>query len=203
MEKVKNMQPLSIYMESNPNPNSMKYVVNYDIVPADHTFDYPDVQSAINSPLALELFNFPFVDRVFFMNNFVTITKREDIEWFEIQNQLRDFLYGYLQENKPVVVNTEAAGPSTSQEPVGEEPNKPSTELEQKIITILDEYVKPAVEMDGGAITFDSFDNGILKLQLQGSCSGCPSSMVTLKSGIENLMKRMVPEVETVEAVEA
>lgn len=195
------MKAVSVYMESNPNPNSMKFVVNFDIVPAGDSFDFPDKNAASNAPLAIALFDqFDFVERVFFMNNFVTITKTDEAEWFDIQNSLRDFISGYLREDQPVLDGdaVESLEPTSENEPMEE-----FSELEIKIRSVLEEYVKPAVEMDGGAITYDSFNEGTLKVQLQGSCSGCPSSMVTLKSGIENLMKRMVPEVQSVEAVEA
>ena len=191
------MKAVSVYMESNPNPNSLKFVVNFDIAPQGESFDYPDLKSASNAPLAQALFKeFDFVERVFFMSNFVTITKQSDTEWFDVQNLIRDFISQYLRDEKPVL-----EGEVVSQ---AEEVDRDEQvdELELKIRAVLDEYVKPAVEMDGGAITYDSFDEGTLKVQLQGSCSGCPSSMVTLKSGIENLMKRMVPEVQTVEAIE-
>ena len=185
-------------MESNPNPNSLKFVVNFDIAPQGDSFDYPDIESAKNAPLAQAIFNeFDFVERVFIMNNFVTVTKQNEIEWFDVQNQIRDFISQYLREEKPVF-----DGEVISELKEADKAVEEVDELESKIRTVLDEYVKPAVEMDGGAITYDSFNEGTLKVQLQGSCSGCPSSMVTLKSGIENLMKRMVPEVQTVEAIE-
>lgn len=180
-----------IYTESNPNPNSMKFVANYMLVQEGDTFDFPDAQSAETSPLALEIFKFSFVRRVFIAANFVTITKDKGIEWFEISDILRTFIKHYLESDKPVIRgNTES--PQAYSENDSEEI--------RKIKEILDEYVRPAVEQDGGAIHFRSFEEGIVKVQLQGSCSGCPSSTVTLKAGIENLLKRMVPEVKEVVA---
>jgi Fe-S cluster biogenesis protein NfuA len=183
---------IHIYLESNPNPKSLKFVVNEMLVPDGLSFDFPDADSAQEvSPLATELFSFPFVDRVFFASNFVTITRKDDVEWLEIQNTLKDFIKKYLESGKFIIEVKE------EELPAGEE-----TETVQKIKTILDEYIRPAVEQDGGAITYHSFIDGIVKVRLQGSCSGCPSSMITLKAGIENLFTRMMPgEVRAVEAL--
>jgi len=181
-----------IYLESNPNPNSLKFVVNEMLIPESLSFDFPDVESTSISPLAKELFSFPFVDRVFFAGNFVTITKKTDVEWLEIQSTLKDFLKKYLEAGK-LVIDVQDEEPL----PVEEE-----TEAIKKIKTILDEYIRPAVEQDGGAITYHSFTDGVVKVKLQGSCSGCPSSTITLKAGIENLFTRMMPgEVKSVEAL--
>ena len=182
---------VNLYLEANPNPNSLKFVANYAIVEPGSSHDFPNPKSAEHAPLALELFQFPFVERVFYMSNFITITKGEEFEWSAIQDELKGFITQWLTEEKPVLISRESASDVNSDDP----------EIVVKIKEILDDYVKPAVEQDGGAITFHSFDSGVVKLMLQGSCSGCPSSTVTLKTGIENLMKRMIPEVETVEAV--
>ena len=183
---------ISIYLESNPNPNSLKFVVNEMLVPEGMSFDFPDPSSAKDAPLAQELFMYPFVDRVFYMSNFITVTKKEDVEWLEIQSTLRDHIQKFLESGKLILDVT-----SPSDKPVEEE-----TETIKKIKNILDEYIRPAVEQDGGAITYHSFQEGIVTVTLQGSCSGCPSSTVTLKAGIENLFKRMMPdEVKGVEAL--
>ena len=183
---------IHIYLESNPNPNSLKFVVNEMLIPEGLSFDFPDAESAENAPLAKELFAYPFVDRVFYMSNFITVTKKEDVEWLEIQGKLKDHIKNFLESGKYII---EIHEPEAA--PAGEE-----TETVKKIKTILEEYIRPAVEQDGGAITFHSFQDGIVKVRLQGSCSGCPSSMVTLKAGIENLFKRMMPdEVYAVEAL--
>jgi Fe-S cluster biogenesis protein NfuA len=182
---------IHIYLESNPNPNSLKFVVNEMLVPDGLSFDFPNAESTANAPLAKELFQYPFVDRVFYMSNFITVTKKEDVEWLEIQAKIKDHIKNFLESGRFIIeVNNDEVA-------VGEE-----TEIVKKIKTILDEYIRPAVEQDGGAITFHSFTEGIVKVRLQGSCSGCPSSMVTLKAGIENLFKRMMPdEVYAVEAL--
>lgn len=180
---------IHLYLEANPNPNSMKFVVNFMLVPEGESFDFPDAASAGNSPLASALFAFNGVERVFFMSNFITITKSEKVEWDEIRDNLKTFIKEYLEADKPLF----------SEDPLQQEETSDSEEV-MKIKSILDEYIKPAVEQDGGAIVFDSFEDGVVKVQLQGSCSGCPSSTITLKAGIENLLKSMMPEVQSVEA---
>jgi NFU1 iron-sulfur cluster scaffold homolog, mitochondrial len=183
---------IHIYLESNPNPNSLKFVVNEMLIPEGMSFDFPDAESAENAPLAKELFNYAFVDRVFYMSNFVTVTKKGDVEWLEIQQTLKEHIKTFLESGKYIIEVNEPEEVSTGEE----------TETVKKIKTILDDYIRPAVEQDGGAITYHSFIDGIVKVRLQGSCSGCPSSMVTLKAGIENLFKRMMPdEVYGVEAL--
>lgn len=183
---------IHIYLESNPNPNSLKFVVNEMLIPDGLSFDFPDEESTVNAPLAKELFAYPFVDRVFYMSNFITVTKKEDVEWLEIQSGLKEHIKNFLESGRFIIEVDESEA-----EPVTEE-----TDTVKKIKTILEEYIRPAVEQDGGAITFHSFREGIVKVRLQGSCSGCPSSMVTLKAGIENLFKRMMPdEVQAVEAL--
>jgi NFU1 iron-sulfur cluster scaffold homolog, mitochondrial len=184
---------IHIYLESNPNPNSLKFVVNEILIPEGLSFDFPDAESTSISPLAKELFSFPFVDRVFFAGNFVTVTKKEDVDWIEIQNLIKDYIKKYLEAGKLVIEIKDEADSL----PVEEE-----TDSIRKIKTILEEYIRPAVEQDGGAITYHSFQDGVVKVKLQGSCSGCPSSMITLKAGIENLFTRMMPdEVKSVEAL--
>jgi Fe-S cluster biogenesis protein NfuA len=183
---------IHIYLESNPNPNSLKFVVNEMLVPEGLSYDFPDAASAANAPLAQELFEYPFVDRVFYASNFVTVTKKGDVEWLEIQNTIKNHILKFLEMGKFIIDVQEESPVSTEDE----------TETVKKIKTILEEYIRPAVEQDGGAITYHSFNNGIVKVKLQGSCSGCPSSMVTLKAGIENLFQRMMPgEVNSVEAL--
>lgn len=181
-----------IYLESNPNPNSLKFVVNEMLVPEGISFDFPDAESTSDAPLAKELFQYPFVDRVFYMSNFITVTKKGDVEWLEIQGTIKEHIKKFLESGKFIIEVREPETASTEEE----------TETVKKIKTILEEYIRPAVEQDGGAITYHSFNEGIVKVKLQGSCSGCPSSMVTLKAGIENLFQRMMPgEVKSVEAL--
>ena len=163
------VKPISIYLESNPNPNSLKFVVNEVLVPDGMSFDFPTPDSAKDAPLAQELFMYPFVDRVFYMSNFITVTKKEDVEWLEVQSTLRDHIQKFLESGRLILDSKESAISAPQEE----------TETIKKIKTILDEYIRPAVEQDGGAITFHSFQEGIVTVNLQGSCSGCPSSTIT------------------------
>lgn len=183
------LKNVNIYLESNPNPNSLKFVANFMLVPDGETFDFPSIESAGSSPLALGLFEFQYVERVFIMNNFVTITKNESSEWHEIRNELKQYILNYLEQGKPVL------DPGNIPEEGSNDP-----ELVLRIKNVLEEYVKPAVEQDGGAIVFQSYEEGTVKVALQGSCSGCPSSTITLKAGIENILTTMIPEVKRVEA---
>jgi len=182
---------IEIYTEYTPNPESLKFVSNKMLLP-NNSVDFREKESVKNAPLAEALFNqFGFVKGVFISNNFVTLTKGDaQLEWIEVVPEVKQFLKQYLSEEKPVVniVETKAA------EAVN------GNELENKIINVLDTYVRPAVEMDGGNIRFKSYNEGIVTVMMQGSCSGCPSSTLTLKSGIEGLLKRMVPEVKEVVA---
>lgn len=192
-EKLYN-RDVHIYLEANPNPNSLKFVVNFMLVDEGESHDFPDAASAEKAPLARALFDFEEVERVFYMNNFVTVTKKEDVEWVAIQDKIKQFIKEYLEAEKPLLLE----GAVKSNAEVSEE----DSEQVKQIKNVLEEYVKPAVEQDGGAITFQDYQDGIVKVQLQGSCSGCPSSMVTLKAGIENLFQKLIPEVKGVEAEE-
>lgn len=185
---------INVYQESNPNPNSLKFVLNFNIL--EHVqIEYTDIQSASNSPLAVALFEqFGFVQNVFMSSNFITLTKDDATEWFEVQSHIRDFIKNWFMEEKPVFLE------AVKNDIVDSAPQEEDSEVVARIKTVLEDYVKPAVEQDGGAINFHSFDEGIVKVLLQGACSGCPSSTLTLKSGIENLLTRMVPEVKEVVA---
>ena len=183
---------IHLYLEANPNPNSLKFVANLMLVPEGESYDFPDVESARNAPLAQELFGFPHVKRVFYMSNFITVTKSDEVEWLEIQGTIKQHIQAYLEAEKPLLVNEHWEQ--------GNVIDENDSETVRKIKGILDEYIRPAVEQDGGAISFHSFHDGVVKVLLQGSCSGCPSSTVTLKAGIENLLKTMLPEVKEVEA---
>ena len=183
---------LSIYTEATPNPDSLKFVLNKMLL-TGQSADFDRGQDVSGSPLAEGIFEaFPFAKGVFIMNNFVTVRKDADTEWFEVKSQVSDFIRQWVTDDKEVV----AALP----EPEVLASDGDDDGIEQKIREMLDKYVKPAVEMDGGAIQFKSFDQGVVTLMMQGACSGCPSSTVTLKSGIEGLLKRMVPEVTEVVA---
>ena len=186
------MNNINIYLEANPNPNSLKFVTDRMLVDDGVIKDYPDKESAKDSPLAKALFDFDYIDRVFIMSNFVTITKNNQVHWDAIKLELRNFIKKYLEEGNKVIEITNTKKKSSI----------PENEIDKKIMEVLDEYIKPAVEQDGGAIQFESFNKGTVKVSLQGACSGCPSSMITLKSGIEKLLKRFIPEVNEVVAEE-
>ena len=187
---------ISIYTEMTPNPETMKFVANKLLYPGK-SIDFPDIESANPSPLAIELFGFPFVKAVFVASNFVTITRTPEADWEDIKPSIRQFLKEFLEEGKTVINEDEV---------VHTEKNNNNIVLSEdgdvvkRIKELLENYVKPAVEMDGGAIQFKNFDDGVVTLMLQGCCSGCPSSMITLKAGIEQMMKRMIPEVTEVVA---
>ncbi|HEY4109683.1 NifU family protein [Puia sp.] len=186
---------ISIYTEMTPNPETMKFVANKLLYPGK-IIDFPDVESARPSPLAIELFGFPFIKSVFIASNFVTLTKTTDTDWDDVIPAIRQFLKEYLEEGKSVVNEDEVV--ITKSE--GNTIDADDDDVVKRIKELLENYVKPAVEMDGGAIQFKSYNEGVVNLMLQGSCSGCPSSMITLKAGIESMMKRMIPEVKEVVA---
>jgi len=181
---------LDVYSESTPNPETLKFVFNRMILP-EQTADFPTRESADNSPLAKNLFEFNFVNGVFIMNNFVTITRTPGTEWNDIVPIVREFLKSYIAAGEPVLI-----------EPIQEvikdfgDDNITVAQIKE----ILDTYIKPAVEMDGGQISFRDFENGIVTVELRGSCSGCPSSTITLKRGIEGMLTKMVPAVKEVVA---
>ena len=175
---------INVYTESTPNPATMKFIVNKLLV--NGSVDYATKESAEKSPFAKELYKFSFVNGVFFASNFVTVTKTEGINWEDVEPILKEFVKG--------AVESELAVQLVEQEDVSFD----GSDTEVKIQQILHDYVRPAVEQDGGAITYKSFEEGVVTVELRGSCSGCPSSTITLKAGIENLLKRMVPEVTEV-----
>jgi len=184
---------VSIYTEMTPNPETMKFVANKLLYPGK-SIDFPEESSAGPSPLAKELFAFPFIRGVFIASNFVTLSKTPDTDWNDVIPTVREFLKGYLEEGKPVINEDEIQIRKND----SSASNEDDTDVVKRIKELLENYVKPAVEMDGGAIAFRSYKDGVVNLMMQGSCSGCPSSMITLKSGIEGMMKRMIPEVREV-----
>ena len=187
---------ISIYTEMTPNPETMKFVAIKLLYPGK-SIDFPDVSSAKPSPLAIELFGFPFIRSVFIASNFVTLTKTAETDWNDVIPSIRQFLREYLEEGKTVINEDEVA---TRKKESSNDVHADDSDVVKRIKELLDNYVRPAVEMDGGAIQFRSYSDGVVNLMLQGSCSGCPSSMITLKAGIEGMMKRMIPEVKEVVA---
>ncbi len=205
MEKKK--IPTSVYAEMTPNPLTMKFVANRSLIAGGMQVEYKNSTEAKgSSPLAQELFHFPFVKSVFISSNFVTITRDESLDWDMIVMQLREYIREWLLENEIAV----SAVPShllvrESEEQKTHDPHSalspsyspklPPSEYDEEIIHLLNEYVRPAVEQDGGAIDFVGYDNKVVYVNMRGACSGCPSSTATLKGGIENLLKAKLPNV--------
>jgi Fe-S cluster biogenesis protein NfuA len=174
----------------------MKFVANKLLYPGK-SIDFAEESLASPSPLAKELFGFPFVKGVFIASNFVTLTKTAETEdWQDVISAIKQFLKDYLENGGVVVNEVELA----QMQPTGNTVHADDDDIVKRVKELLENYVKPAVEMDGGAIQFKSYEDGVVNLMLQGSCSGCPSSMITLKAGIEGMMKRMIPEVKEVVA---
>ncbi len=189
--------PVSIYAESTPNPAVMKFVTNKPLVSS--TFEFKNIDEAKDSPLAQKLFHYPYVKEIFMDYNYISITKYEICKWDEVILELREFIKNYIQEEKTIVNPDFSTKKSKSYLNLEE-----FDSTENQIIKVLDEYVKPAVASDGGNIAFQKYDpkEKILKVVLQGACSGCPSSTFTLKNGIENILKEMMPGiVNKVEAI--
>ena len=201
-------RPVTIYAEMTPNPNTMKFVADHMLITSGEIVEFLSPSDSKGySTLADALFNFPFVTKIFIAQNFVTVTKNDMIEWSDVSLEMRDFIREWLIENEEAVQKI----PEQSKiEVVSESETKTAnispvinTEMDQKIVDLINEYIQPAVEQDGGAIHFQSYneDNGQVTVILKGSCSGCPSSTATLKGGVENLLKSHIPEINEVVAL--
>lgn len=198
-KKTSNKIPITIYAESTPNPEVLKFVANRSI--ANTMYEFKNKNESIHAPLANKLFKFPFVKEVFINNNYVSVTKQNGYEWQEFANELRDFIRTYIESGK-TIFNDEILQKEEQTNKLTEE--REYSDIDKEIISILNEYVRPAVESDGGNIAFDSYDKNTktVKVILQGACSGCPSSTVTLKNGIEAMLTEMLNgKVTTVEAI--
>lgn len=190
--------PVMLYTEQTPNPETLKFVLNRiiykgiaDFKQADQAFDW--------SPFASALFEFPFVKGVYMCNNFVTITKESAVEWNDIMLELKEYIKSWIAEDKPIIAEGYQAYMDQQEKDNSTiQYSEADAELVKRIKELIETYVKPAVEMDGGNIEFKAFDQGTVYVIMQGSCSGCPSSTVTLKAGIEGMLKRMIPEVKEV-----
>jgi NFU1 iron-sulfur cluster scaffold homolog, mitochondrial len=192
--------PFVIYAEGTPNPSAIKFVANRLLLVTGASAEYTSAEETADAPMARELFRFPFVSRLFFSSNYISITKSDLVEWEEIRDELRVFITNYLNSGKPVITklpSREVPKDSTFREniTVNTHHAAPTSEAENKIIEVLEQYVRPAVEQDGGLITFKALNDGVVTVQMRGSCSGCPSSTMTLKAGIEALLKRLLPDV--------
>ena len=192
--------PVTVYAESTPNPAAMKFVANKKLVLG--TYEFTSKDEAITSPLATELFQFPFVKNVFFDENFVSVTKDSSTDWNDVVLELREFIRNFIEEGKTIVEEDASSVTLEKSQQLGQHEDLDDTS--KKIVNILDEYVRPAVAGDGGYIQFKSYDEDTktVNVILQGACSGCPSSTYTLKSGIESMLKQMLPgKVDYVDAI--
>lgn len=190
--------PVMLYTEQTPNPEALKYVTNRMLYRG--IADFKDKELALEwSPMAYSLMELPYVKQVHFNNNYVTITKEFNYDWADVMLKLKEFIKDYVSKDG-IIIKDGFAEYMESVSALHQEAqfSGEDGEIARKIKELIDTYVKPAVEMDGGNIEFKSFENGRVHVIMQGSCSGCPSSTVTLKSGIEGMLKRMVPEVTEV-----
>jgi len=191
--------PVTVYAEMTPNPSTMKFVVNKHLLGTGDSAEFHSMTDAKGfSPLAEELFNLPFVQGVFIASNFITVTKTDNLSWDFITMELREFIRTWIGDAKEILL---MMPPKNAPKPT--EDDKPMkefaiSEYDDAIKGLLDEYVRPAVENDGGAIDFRGFEDGIVTVILRGACAGCPSSTQTLKGGIETLLKQHLPEVTEV-----
>ena len=200
--------PVTVYAEMTPNPATIKFVADVMLIDNGESVEFLSKEECKeHSKFAEALFNFPFVSGVFISGNFVTITKSAAIDWNYVMQSLREFIHEWISDNDVLVekipeMRAFSVADEKGTELVSEEPEI-NTELDRIIFELLEEYVRPAVESDGGAIYFKSFDepSGKVTVVLKGSCSGCPSSTATLKGGIETLLKSHVPEVAEVVAL--
>lgn len=194
----KTTSPVLLYTEQTPNPESLKFVTNRMLYRG--TADFPNEELAKKwSPMAASLFEMPFVKGVYITNNFVTVTKEINYEWADIMLRIKNFLKEYIEAGKEIVKEGyEEEAERLRAEQAAKQFSGEDGEIARRVKELIDTYVKPAVEMDGGNIEFKAYENGKVYVTMQGACSGCPSSTVTLKAGIEGMLKRMVPEVQEV-----
>lgn len=188
--------PVTVYAEMTPNPSTMKFVANKHLLGTGDSAEFNAMSEAKGfSPLAAELFNLPFVKGVFIASNFVTVTKTDNLSWDFITMELREFIRAWLSEGKEVLIQMPSRISSPKEDSTTNIVHFEPSEYDDAIRGLLDEYVRPAVENDGGAIDFRGFKDGKVTVVMKGSCAGCPSSTATLKGGIENLLKQHLPEV--------
>jgi Fe-S cluster biogenesis protein NfuA len=195
--------PVTVYTEMTPNPTTMKFVANKYLLATGDSVEFSNKNETKGfSPLADELFNFPFVKNVFIAANFITITKTDNVPWDFITMELREFIKGWITNGGEVLIQMPTKKQQINDKIDGNQiKDFDPSEYDDAIRSLLDEYVRPAVENDGGAIDFLGFEDGKVTVVLKGSCAGCPSSTATLKGGIENLLKQHLPEVQEVVAI--
>ncbi len=185
-----------IQTESTPNPATLKFLPGRTVLEAG-TADFPSPDAAGKSPLATRIFAVPGVTAVFFGTDFVTVTKAESVDWAHIKPAILGAVMEHFQSGAPVIEGAEAATGGHADH------SGPDSDIVRQIKELLDTRVRPAVAQDGGDITFHGFDRGVVYLHMQGACAGCPSSTLTLKMGIENLLRHYIPEVTEVRPVAA
>ena len=183
-----------IETESTPNPATLKFLPGRDVMGLS-TADFASAASAIRSPLATALFALPGVARVFLGGDFIAVTRNDDISWKALKPQVLGVVMDHFVAGRPVTEGDEADFDEEDIDPA-------DREVVDQIKELLDTRVRPAVASDGGDIVFRGYREGVVRLHMQGTCSGCPSSSATLKHGIENMLKHYVPEVVAVEQVE-
>jgi Fe-S cluster biogenesis protein NfuA len=199
MSQTATKRPVLLYTEQTPNPESLKFVTNRMLF--NGTAEFKEEEFAREwSELAAALYDFPYVKKVYIANNYVTLTKEFNYSWDDVMLKLKEYIKDYLSEDKPIIKEGFAEEVARLDTERGDsyQYSEEDGEIVNQIKELIDTYVKPAVEMDGGNIEFKSFDEGVVTVIMQGSCSGCPSSTVTLKSGIESMLKRMMPQVKEV-----
>jgi Fe-S cluster biogenesis protein NfuA len=209
------MIPVTVYSEMTPNPSTMKFVANKYLLPTGASVEFENKAAAKGySPLAEALFDFPFVTKVFIAVNFITVAKTDNVPWDFITMELREFIREWISFEKEVLIAmpsqiqhdeqpTDSSESAPADQSTAKKANFAASPLDDAIIDLLDQYVRPAVANDGGAIDFLGFEDGKVTVMLKGSCAGCPSSTATLKGGIENLLKQHLPEVQEVVAFNA
>ena len=193
--------PVMLYTEQTPNPETLKFVTNRMLHRG--TADFREEALAREwSPLASHLFDLPYVKGVYISNNFVTVHKEFNYAWEDIMLKLKEAIKSYISEGGTILNEgfAEAMAEIEAEQGAGYQYSEDEVAIVAKIKELIETYVRPAVEMDGGNIQFKHYNEGVVTVVLQGACSGCPSSTVTLKSGIEGMLKRMVPEVKEVQA---
>ena len=186
---IRKNSPTTVYAESTPNPNVMKFVLNKQVF--NDVFEFKKVEETKNAPLAKSLYQFPFVKEVFFDFNFISVTQKNSFNWDENVMDVREFIKSFIEDGNILINENLTKNNSNKFTPNYEN----ADEISKQIISIIEQHVKPAVASDGGNIVFESYDKETKNVNviLQGACSGCPSSTVTLKNGIENMLKQMLP----------
>ena len=182
-----------IQTESTPNPATLKFLPGHTVLQTG-TADFPTIESSNKSPLANKIFGVEGVSGVFFGSDFITVTKDENIEWEHVKPAILGLIMEHFQSGAPILLEENTT-------PIHAEHHGPDSKIVEQIKELLDTRVRPAVAQDGGDITFKSFNNGVVTVELRGSCSGCPSSVMTLKNGVQNLLCHYIKDVKEVVAV--